>query len=373
MASEQFKIHDVVSYSVGSSEQYAVVVGIEGDRLVFGESRWSAGWICKLAYRPDTGVMDVLNRNQWTRVWLEQGLYLCTRDGCVFADEDEERCYDRLSSGTLHPESALRLLEKRGNYGCAPQKQEYRMSDAASEHFAKPEVQQWMRERLKERPDARFYKSRAFDGVVAQSWDSDECYLSEGGDARWWPCPASENGDAWVAAKRDGDVYADAQGNPLRPSFERTEVRGVDPAAPDGDCTRMAFWDPGSKRFVILDGVDGGRYEPESPVKLSVASPNCASCGEVLNERYDATVMHDGKRVHGSCAARLERIAAENAPKATAARDPYIAYRQDESLIAAAQASRDAGFVSRFKLDQVSASKAGSFVHPWSAEDVDDI
>ena len=278
-----------------------------------------------------------------------------------------------IETGRVHDHSlqmfgSVGAWRRRGdNYGAGWQEQtHYRMADSAAAHFAKPDVQQWMRERLKERPDARFYVDLSRQ-TVAQSWNADEFF--ESANPIWRKTAAINNGEVWVAAKEERLAYADAQGQSLRPSAERVEVRGVEGLIGHTSPVESELFSWASAGPVPRPDESA----PEFASRIGAHSPNCASCGDVLNERYDATVLHDGQRVHGSCAARLERIAAERPkPKAAAARDPYIAYRQDESPIAAAQASRDAGFVSRFKLDQVPEYQE-HVSHPWHAEDVDDV
>jgi hypothetical protein len=109
-------------------------------------------------------------------------------------------------------------------------------------------------------------------------------------------------------------------------------------------------------------------------------SPNCASCGDVLNERYERVEIVDGQRHHGLCADRLAAIKAP-APIATKP-DPYAAHREQEQ--AREEQERNRFFFcysmpipkepAKFTADTVPSEYLEKFgAHPWEAEDVDDV
>jgi hypothetical protein len=118
------------------------------------------------------------------------------------------------------------------------------------------------------------------------------------------------------------------------------------PSGAAGPRLAEAFgWTKKIKRPII----DGPSIPQENEIP-SAASPNCASCGDVLNERYEPTV--DG--MHGMCAERTARLREAERPKAMGV-DPYTKRRltlQDEH---AAMATREhdskAVRVARFTAD----------------------
>jgi hypothetical protein len=365
MASERFKTHDVVEHRKGG---FYFIVTDDSRGLVRGEKGRFAPDECALAYRPDAGVMDAFaarNTAELVDAARVQGKYLFMVGRSALIDGAGDRCYDRLSSGTLHPESALRLLERRRESRDeikvgVPFQKPYEMTAAARDHFAKPEVQRWVRERLTERPDARLLLD-IFRLPIAVAPSA----AAMGG----WSTHEATVDATWNHAIKRGAAYADANGSPLRPETERQEVVGVRGAigitAHAGEALDIWAADFGVQRKPLA-----GILEP-CPEWPEEQSPNCASCGDVLNERYERVEVVDGQRHHGLCADRVLRLRAERAPKVTAD-DPYAAHRmsRSEELNRAAMDMLDSGFVSRFSADTAPSEYREKFgAHPWSNDD----
>jgi hypothetical protein len=381
-----------------------------------------------LVYRPAVGVMGALERSRpAVRTWLEHGLHVCVDNGSVLVDHNEQRCYDRLSSGTLHPESALRLLQKRSNYGREFTRNVYSMSPAALEHFSRADVQAWMRERVKEKQGVRFYValSSLFKGATARAAAVDTATVAMSGCAAfstkngfWESYPVEAMVDAWNEVACGGCAYADSTGQPLAPIttakqyqelFGKPAPKGMfEPLTESasmgtvlavnvltgydldvecqkrfGLCRELGETDDAFRgRFLgilrqpgVFESLSFSGVElPPSPrirtiLPTPVASPNCASCGDVLNERYERVEIVDGQRHHGMCADRIRSLAAEQTPNPQ--HDPYAEHRRcyDEKQVAMAMREWNPGFVSRFSADVEPVSKAGTFVHPWECDE----
>lgn len=112
----EFRVHDVVEH-VKTERLFIVrrICGNGDDGIVSGSGGGGDDWYpfdeCRLAYRPDAGVMDKLEQKSWSRYWLGNGFCVYLDQGYVVGDCVWEKHEHRLSSGTLHPESALRLLQ----------------------------------------------------------------------------------------------------------------------------------------------------------------------------------------------------------------------------------------------------------------------
>jgi hypothetical protein len=270
----------------------------------------------------------------------------------------------------------------------------YRMSDDAVEHFAKPEVQAWMRECL------AVDKMCSFTVTITGNPVALGVGRSRLMTCNWYPC--SHGGTAgldatWKRAIDEGRAYADAYCQPLAPEAEKwtpkvgDRVRAKNCPTLWQDCTvvgfdgeftmvRMASARPGDEpggffaynleplpadkpitittaaQYRELSGkpAPAGMFDPlsETLVVPVVQSPNCASCGDVLNERWEPTV--DG--MHSMCADRERGLAEAERPKAMGV-DPYEehCYREISLVLGCGVPSMDEinrKHVSRFVADQ---------------------
>lgn len=259
----------------------------------------------------------------------------------------------------------------------------YRMRGEALSHFSNPDVQAWMRERVSERADVRFYIDINYGGtVIAQSWGAKEfCITRTSGKVCWWSASQEENEQAWKMAADDGRAYLNEHGQmvaPVTTAKQYQELFGKPaPVGMFGEMMRAIDGEDGGV-YVLPPGVDvelirWGKAEPDVLTigsSIGVESKNCASCGDALHESYDPSRIVDGQRLHGTCADRVERLRAEQAPKVERA-DPYSGRMLgDERVIATVMRERDAGFVSRLKLDQpVSEYREKFGAHPWECDE----
>jgi hypothetical protein len=357
----EFKVNDVISYNI-VGERFAVVAAVERGRLSFGEHYFTTDKLCTLVYRPDTGVMDKFAAYQDTAALLElandQGKYLCIAGSQSFVDGNEARCYDRLSSGTLHPESALRLLERRRESGEVLGVGGRVLGKAVA--IGNPThpgsaFQQLCRnlskatERRFQMGETVFIKPGVFpDGHWADGKSGTVSDLLEDGAYAY----VAISGEEWTALVGVENV-----------EFE--PLVKWEPAPLSGGMIGMNA--EGSMVFRDAAGDVTALDLRNDPAP----SPNCASCGDVLNERYERVEVVDGQRHHGLCADRVLRLRAERAPK-VAADDPYARHRlgRSEELNRAAMDMLDSGFVSRFSADVVQYEYREKFAaHPWECDE----
>jgi hypothetical protein len=359
----EFKVNDVISYNI-VGERFAVVAAVERGRLPFGEHYFTTDKLCTLVYRPDTGVMDKFAAYQDTAALLElaneQGKYLCIAGSQSFVDGNEARCYDRLSSGTLHPESALRLLERRRESGEVLGVGGRVLGKAVA--IGNPThpgsaFQQLCRnlskatERRFQMGETVFIKPGVFpDGHWADGKSGTVSDLLEDGAYAY----VAISGEEWTALVGVENV-----------EFE--PLVKWEPAPLSGGMIGMNA--EGSMVFHDAAGDVTALDLRNDPAP----SPNCASCGGALNERYERVEAVDGQRHHGMCADRIRSLAAERAPKVTAD-DPYARHQKREAMHL--QACRDFEFNPSyrrgpaFSADTVPSGYREKFgAHPWSNDD----
>jgi hypothetical protein len=345
----EFRVNDIVEF-LSSGKLYLVATEL-GLKCLCNNGSEKA-----LVYRPDTGVMDALERNLGTQTWLSAGLFVCVENGSAFVDLDESRCYDRLSSGTLHPESALRLLERRRESGEVLGVGGRVLGKAVA--IGNPThpgsaFQQLCRnlskatERRFQMGETVFIKPGVFpDGHWADGKSGTVSDLLEDGAYAY----VAISGEEWTALVGVENV-----------EFE--PLVKWEPAPLSGGMIGMNA--EGSMVFRDAAGDVTALDLRNDPAP----SPNCASCGDVLNERYERVEVVDGQRHHGLCADRVLRLRAERAPK-VAADDPYARHRlgRSEELNRAAMDMLDSGFVSRFSADVVQYREKFA-AHPWECDE----
>lgn len=255
----------------------------------------------------------------------------------------------------------------------------YSMSPAALEHFSHPDVQAWMRERVKERPLAKFYcepsipDTVAFDDIafVYATWAN---WLANGDETRW--PDAMKRGYAYadstgasLAPVTTAKQYQELFGKPAPVGMFEAMTQAIDGEEPAPRSGGMIGTDS-STGLLTFRSYKTGKMTVISLRESQPMSKNCASCGDALHETYDPSRVVDGQRLHGTCADRVERLKAEQAPKVEKP-DPYTQHRlsRSEVLNRAAMDRLDEGFVSRFKADVEPVSNAGRFVHPWTCDE----
>jgi hypothetical protein len=197
--------------------------------------------------------------------------------------------------------------------------------------------------------------------------------------------PQSPGVISWSDNVEHIKAYAAADGSPLRSTPERQEVVGAHGAvgrtAPHAGETlghwasEFGVWRNAGETVESLRARVAARWGavPNDATIGAAMSPNCASCGDVINERYERVEIVDGQRHHGLCADRVRALAAERAPKVTAD-DPYARHQKREAMHL--QACRDFEFNPSyrrgpaFSADTVPSGYREKFgAHPWSNDD----